>query len=226
MLAPESMPDISQYIRELAIIAVPLLMALSFHETAHGFMAYLLGDPTAKQQGRLTLNPLKHLDPMGTVVFVVTRMIGWAKPVPVDARYFKNPPKGMMLVAMSGPGTNLLLAAAFAALFHLSGNIQLSGTDTLAFKVLAPVVNMLYAGVYINLVLAVFNLLPIPPLDGSNIVAGLLPRRTAARYMSFSRYGILVILVLVLAGSLLGMSVLGSVLWPPVHALAGLLGME
>ncbi len=118
--------DIAAYVREIALLAVPLLIAVTFHEVAHGYVAYLLGDPTAKAAGRLTLNPLKHLDLLGVLAFLLTRMIGWAKPVPVDARYFKNPPRGMILVSLAGPAMNFLLAAVFSVLFRLVGGLAVA----------------------------------------------------------------------------------------------------
>ena len=213
---------LSEKIVAISILAVPLLLALTCHELAHGLAAYALGDPTAKRAGRLTLNPLRHLDPLGTLVFFIAN-IGWAKPVPVDARYFKNPLKGMLLVAMAGPGTNFLLAALFAALYHPLLPLALEHETSLLGKVLVPLTLITQAGVFVNLVLGAFNLLPIPPLDGSNIVAGLLPKRVAYRYLSFGRYGIFVLLALILASDLLDMNLLGKVILPVVEVGAKLL---
>ncbi len=194
------MPDIALYIKQISIFLVPLLLALTCHEAAHGYVAYLLGDPTAKLAGRLTLNPIKHLDPIGTLVFLVTRMIGWAKPVPVNPRYFKDPQKGMLYVALAGPGANFVLAVFFALIFHLLNGMSISGPDSPMLKFLEPAVTIAYAGVFVNLALGIFNLTPIPPLDGSNIVAGLLPRDLAVKYMSVGRYGIIIILGLAFLG--------------------------
>ncbi len=217
------MPDfLSDKIVAISILAVPLLLALTCHELAHGLAAFALGDPTARRAGRLTLNPLRHLDPLGTIVFFIAN-IGWAKPVPVDPRFFKNPLKGMLLVAMAGPAANFLLSAAFAALYHALLPLALEHETELLGKVLVPLTLIAQAGVFVNLVLGAFNLLPVPPLDGSNIVAGLLPRRTAYRYLSFGRYGIFVLLALFLASDLLGLNLLGRVILPVVEAGAGLL---
>ncbi|MGE4292259.1 MAG: site-2 protease family protein [Desulfovibrio sp.] len=216
--------SITEYALQISIIALPLLVALTFHEVAHGLVAYRLGDPTAKLMGRLTLNPLKHLDPLGTLIFFIAR-VGWAKPVPVNPRYFKNPRQGMLLVAVAGPAANFVLALVFAALFHLLGLVPIPGRESLLFKILYPTVLICQAGVFVNLVLAIFNLLPIPPLDGSNILAGILPRGLAAKYMSLSRYGVFLILGLVVASHLFNISLLSNVLLPPVSFGARLLGV-
>lgn len=217
------MPDfLSDKIVAVSILAVPLLLALTCHELAHGLAALALGDPTAKRAGRLTLNPLRHLDPLGTIVFFIAN-IGWAKPVPVDPRYFKNPLKGMLLVALAGPGANFLLSGLFAALYHGLLPLALEHETELLGKVLVPLTLIAQAGVFVNLVLGAFNLLPVPPLDGSNIVAGVLPRRAAYRYLSFGRYGIFVLLGLFLASDLLDLNLLGRVILPVVEAGANLL---
>ncbi|SKA88375.1 Zn-dependent protease (includes SpoIVFB) [Paucidesulfovibrio gracilis DSM 16080] len=216
--------SLTQYALQIVIIALPLLLALTFHEVAHGMVAYRLGDPTAKLHGRLTLNPLKHLDPLGTLIFFIAR-VGWAKPVPVNPGYFKNPRKGMLLVALAGPLANFALALGFAALFHIFASIDVPGRESLLFKVLYPTVLICQAGVFVNLILGIFNLLPIPPLDGSNILAGILPRAVAAKYMSLARYGVFLILGLVVLGHLFNVSILGSVLLPPVTAAGKLLGV-
>lgn len=218
--------DINQLMLELLVMAIPLLLGLSFHEAAHGFVAYMLGDPTAKNAGRLTLNPIRHLDPIGTLVFVLTRMVGWAKPVPVNPNYFKDPRKGMMLVAMAGPGTNFVLAVVFAVLMHAVESTPPISPDTPLYTVLSLVASICFMGVFINLVLGVFNLLPIPPLDGSNIVAGLLPRHLAYRYTAFGKYGIVVLVGLILVGNLLHIPILSTVIFPTVTTLAGLLGVH
>ena len=217
------MPDfLSDKIVAVSILAVPLLLALTCHELAHGLAALALGDPTAKRAGRLTLNPLRHLDPLGTIVFFIAN-IGWAKPVPVDPRFFKNPLKGMLLVALAGPGANFLLSALFAALYHGLLPLALEHEAALLGKVLVPLTLIAQAGVFVNLVLGAFNLLPVPPLDGSNIVAGLLPRRVAYRYLSFGRYGIFVLLALFLVSDLFDLNFLGRVILPVVEAGAHLL---
>ncbi len=211
-------PDISRVIQEIALLTVPVLMAVTFHEVAHGYVANWLGDPTARLAGRLTLNPLKHLDILGVLVFLVTRMIGWAKPVPVDPRYFRDPRRGMMLVALAGPATNFLLAVAFALAFRaVEAGAAGIAPGSAAFRVLEPLAYMCAAGVTVNLALGLFNLLPVPPLDGSNILAAFLPPRAAMHYMAFGRWGFFLLLLLAVTG------VLGKILLPAVSFLYQLL---
>ncbi|PHR27128.1 MAG: site-2 protease family protein [Desulfotalea sp.] len=192
----------NQFISELIILAPPLLMALTFHEFAHGYVAYRLGDPTAKNLGRLTLNPLKHLDPIGTIAFFFIKF-GWAKPVPVNPGYFKDPKRDMIWVALAGPATNLVLAIASAAmakgLWLVASQLPYSTT---AEAILVPLNGMLIASVWINLVLCIFNFLPIPPLDGSRILMGLLPNRFAASYRQVEKFGFVIILALAFTGVL------------------------
>lgn len=185
------------------IIQIPtLLLALTFHEFAHGYVAYRLGDPTARNMGRLTLNPIKHLDPIGTLAFILIK-IGWAKPVPVNPIYFKNPRKGMLWVALAGPATNLALAVISAILIKmLIASFAIFPYPPSIQTIIVPVFSMLVASVWINLVLCVFNFLPIPPLDGSRILVGLLPENMARTYLSFERYGFIIVLVLAFTGIL------------------------
>lgn len=192
----------NDFITQLIILAPPLLFSLTFHEFAHGFVAYRLGDPTAKDLGRLTLNPLKHLDPLGTLAFFIIKF-GWAKPVPVNPNYFKNPKKDMLWVALAGPATNLALAVGSAimtkGLWILATALPYSAT---AEAILVPLNHMLVASVWINLVLCIFNFLPIPPLDGSRILVGLLPNDLALSYMRVERFGFIIIMVLAFSGLL------------------------
>ena len=187
-------PDINAIILQVIIQAPPLLFALTVHELAHGYVAFRLGDPTAKMAGRLTMNPLKHLDPLGVLAFIIMK-IGWAKPVPVDPRYFKNPRKDMLLVALAGPGSNVALAIASAILARL-----LVVLNVLPFAILQPVVGMLVASVWINLMLAIFNCIPIPPLDGSKVLMGMLSPRAAYTYAKLEPYGFLLLLGLFYTG--------------------------
>ncbi len=187
----------TNFILDLIILAPPLLLALTFHEFAHGYVAYRLGDPTAKMAGRLTLNPLHHLDPLGTIAFFLIKF-GWAKPVPVNAAFFKNPRKDMLWVALAGPLTNLALAIISAIIaklvFQLAAILPYS---SLAEAIIVPFFGMIKASVWINLVLCIFNFLPIPPLDGSRILMGILPDKMATTYASFEKYGFVIIMLLV-----------------------------
>lgn len=207
----------NNFISELIILAPPLLLALTFHEFAHGFVAYRLGDPTAKSMGRLTLNPLKHLDPLGTIAFFIIKF-GWAKPVPVNPAYFRNPKRDMLWVALAGPVTNLCLAIVSAilakALWLVAANLPYS---TMAEAFLVPINGMLIASVWINLVLCIFNFLPIPPLDGSRILTGLLPNNLARSYMRVERYGFIIIMILAFSG------MLSKVIMPVISFANGLL---
>ncbi len=188
--------DILDTIRQVVLMAVPILMAVTFHELAHGYVAYRLGDPTAKNAGRLTLNPLKHLDPVGTLVFVVTRMIGWAKPVPVNPYNLRNPRRDMVWVSVAGPAANMVLAVISAAAYKVVMLMPLP-SSLLAEKVLYPLVMMLQLSVVLNIGLAVFNTIPIPPLDGSKILMGLLPARHAIAYSRIEPYGFFILLALI-----------------------------
>jgi len=189
-------------ILQFIILAPPLLLALTVHEFAHGYVAFRLGDPTARALGRLTLNPIKHLDPLGTIAFFIFH-IGWAKPVPVNPSYFKNPQKDMLWVALAGPATNLIMAIISAlmtkALWLLA---QIIPYSAMAEAVLIPLNSTLIASVWINLVLCIFNFLPVPPLDGSRILAGILPPDLARSYASIERYGFILLIILAATGVL------------------------
>ncbi len=203
--------DINHFIQQLVILAPPFLFALTFHELAHGYVAWNLGDPTAKNAGRLTMNPLKHLDPLGVIAFIIMK-IGWAKPVPVDPRYFKDPQKGMLLVALAGPAANVVTAIASAVLVKL-----LIAMPIIPIFILKPMVGMLVASVWINIMLAVFNCLPIPPLDGSKVLMGVLPPDIARSYAKLEPFGFILLLVLFYAG------LIGKVIMPVITYANGLL---
>jgi Zn-dependent protease len=220
------MSDLAHYIRELTTLLVPLLLTITCHEAAHGLAASLLGDPTARLAGRITLNPARHVDPVGFLIMLVPPHIGWARPVPVDDRYFKSPRTGMFLVALAGPAANVVVAMFCAILYHGLINLPIEDPDSMLVRVLVPILGMAQAGVYVSLLIGAFNLLPIPPLDGSNIVARLLPEEWAWRYLSFGRWGIVVIMGLLLLGSFAGLSLFGTVLFPVVDRAAQLMGMQ
>jgi Zn-dependent protease len=204
-------------------LIIPLVFAIVFHEVAHGMMARALGDPTAHELNRLSLNPLRHVDPIGTVILpgilalIKAPVFGWAKPVPVNMWRLRNPRSGMMLVAAAGPVTNLIMAGFAAIAIGLSVRfmvgVQLS-TEAARF-VIANLVNFLQ----INIFLALFNLLPIPPFDGSHIVEGLLPRGGAAAFAGFRRYGfpLVFLLIIVLPHLIPGFDLVGRVVVPPVN---------
>lgn len=182
---------------KLSIMLVPGLMAITCHEVSHGFIAWLRGDNTARNEGRLTLNPLKHLDIFGTLMIIVIG-IGWAKPVPVNFNNLKNPRRDMIWVAAAGPVTNMLLAALSAFLLRAIVALSAPAADSSWLQLfIDPIVLMLAFSVYINLLLAIFNLIPLPPLDGGRVLVGLLPYRQAAALSRIEPYGMIIIIVLV-----------------------------
>ena len=203
--------DIANIVQQIVILAPPFLFALTFHELAHGYVAWRLGDPTAKNAGRLTMNPLKHIDPLGVVAFIIMK-IGWAKPVPVNPSYFRDPQKGMLFVALAGPGANIVLAVVSAILVK-----ALIKFPVLPMFVLQPVAEMLVASVWINVMLAVFNCLPIPPLDGSKVLMGVLPRDMARSYEKLEPFGFILLLILFYFG------ILSSVIGPIIRSANNLL---
>jgi Zn-dependent protease len=193
----------------LATLIPVLVFSMTLHELAHGLAAYKLGDPTAKMRGRLTLNPLKHLDPLGTAMFFITAMIpngfifGWAKPIPVAPYYFKSRQRGMMLVGLVGPLTNFALAIVFAVVLNLLEPV-LNQPDPGAVR--EWLFTLLFLALEVNVVLGIFNLIPVPPLDGSRIVGGFLPKRAYDVWVSIDRYGtfIIIILLVLISSSALG----------------------
>lgn len=198
---------------ELAIQIPVLLLALTVHEFAHGYVAYRLGDPTAKSQGRLTMNPLKHLDPLGTLAFIFIKF-GWAKPVPVNPRYFRNPKQDMLYVALAGPATNLFLAIICAILVKFLMAIEPNlPQGQLLNSVILPFKLCLIYSVWINVLLCIFNFLPIPPLDGSRILMGLLPYNLAVKYAQLERFSFVLILILLFSG------VLSKIIMPIIYTI-------
>jgi Zn-dependent protease len=189
--------DIAAIIQKTVLLAPAFLIAITFHELAHGFVAYKLGDPTAKMLGRLTFNPLKHLDPVGTLALIVTGMIGWAKPVPVNPHNLRNPKQDMMWVSFAGPATNFIFAIIAAMVFRVLAGLPISNIDFFGEKLFRPILLMTYLTVRINIGLGVFNLIPIPPLDGSTILMGLLPNKQALAYSKIERYGFFILLALI-----------------------------
>jgi Zn-dependent protease len=199
--------NISPY--DVSVWVLPLVFAITFHEAAHGFVAHQLGDKTAWELGRVSFNPLKHIDPFGTVVLPAILLLshspflfGYAKPVPVNFRALRNPRIGMVLVALAGPATNIALALLAAAAFHLLAFVPASAAQWLA--------DNLKNAVVINVVLAIFNMLPIPPLDGGRVAVGLLPKWLAFPLSRLEPFGMLILIgfliVLPLAGSQFGLN--------------------
>ena len=205
------MPDLNTLVQKLAIWALPVLLAITLHEVAHGSMARALGDNTAAAQGRLSLNPLKHIDPVGTLLVPAVLLLlggflfGWAKPVPVDFRNLRNPKKDMAIVAIAGPAVNLVMAFGWALLlkYVLTQDIEAGG-------LWLGMAQMSIAGISINLILMVLNLLPLPPLDGGRVAVGLLPMRQAIALSKIEPYGFVILIVLMATG------MLGRILGPLV----------
>jgi Zn-dependent protease len=201
----------------LLLPAVPvILFALTVHEWAHAYTADRLGDPTARLMGRMTLNPLAHLDLFGTIAIVLIGF-GWAKPVPVNPNNLRDPRRQMMWIAAAGPASNLAQALLFGLLFQF---VHAGGSGAVGDGFF---IRMISYGVFINCALAVFNLIPVPPLDGSKIIYGLWPGMTAEAVFKLERYGPAVLMGLIFFGFLTGYSVLWSIMGPPVHLLTGLL---
>ena len=184
---------------------IPALICITLHEVSHGYVAYRLGDNTAKSQGRLTLNPIKHIDIMGLLMMVVFK-VGWAKPVPVNMYNFKNPKKGMAITALAGPACNVLISAVFLLLYGVL-YIPLNSGSAFAQTVL----DMIELTAYLSLALAVFNIIPIPPLDGSKVIFSLLSDKNYYRLMRYEKYGMLALILLVSTG------VLGKPLDTAIH---------
>jgi Zn-dependent protease len=211
--------------QQIAAWLMPVLLAITVHETAHGLAARHFGDRTAQMLGRLTLNPLKHIDPIGTILVPGLMLLlpggfvfGWAKPVPVDWRNFKRPKQDMAWVAAAGPAANLLMALAWALLARIA--LTLPADNWIAL----PLLFMGVAGIFINTILMVLNLLPLPPLDGGRVLTGLLPGPYAYQFARIEPYGFWILIILLITG------VLGVVLWPFVsmflQMMAAVAGME
>jgi Zn-dependent protease len=198
----------------IAVYAIPVVLAITLHEAAHAWLASRLGDPTARLQGRVSANPFRHVDPVGTLLVPALILLagkllgaggllfGWAKPVPVDASAFRSPRRDLGLVAAAGPGANILMAIAWALLFKLLIVFEI-GVEFLLL--------MSQAGIFCNIGLAALNLLPVPPLDGGRIVASVLPLPAAIVWYRLERYGLLIVLALLASG------LLGAVLSPAVR---------
>jgi len=207
--------DIDSIIQGIAILALPVILAITMHEAAHGYAAKYFGDPTAYKAGRISLNPAKHIDPIGTILvpailFVVSKLtmgagflFGWAKPVPVIFSNLHHPKQDMLWVAFAGPGANLFMACCWALILKLAMILPIT-------EFTKPMLLMGIAGIEINVVLMVLNLLPLPPLDGGRIVESLLPDSLAEQFSRIEPYGLMILLILLFSG------VLGAIVLPMI----------
>ncbi len=209
---------IAEYVQRISIWAIPILAAIVFHEVAHGWVAFRLGDPTAARLGRLTLNPISHIDLFGTVILPLLLVIahapflfGYAKPVPVNFLNLRNPKRDMIWVALAGPATNIILAFVSYLLLKILVSLDLPRDGSLASTIVIPLIYMLHASARINIVLAVFNTFPIPPLDGGRVLVGLLPEPYSTTVARVEPYGFLIIVVLLMS------HLLDAVLFPLVR---------
>ena len=196
-------------IQTLLIWVIPVLFAITVHETAHGWVASKLGDHTARMMGRLTLNPIKHIDPVGTILVPALLylssagfLFGWAKPVPINFSALRSPKKDMLWVALAGPGVNLLMAIGWLIIVAIANTLNIPFLEFMGG-----------AGIFVNLLLAIFNLLPIPPLDGGRVISSLLPGRLAYQYDQLEPYGLFILVGLLFLG------VFQNIIWPIIYSL-------
>ncbi|MCF7886595.1 MAG: site-2 protease family protein [Candidatus Marinimicrobia bacterium] len=204
----------------IILLVPPILLALSFHEYMHGWVANKLGDPTAEMNGRLTMNPFSHLDPFGTIMIFLVHF-GWAKPVPVNPINFQNPKKDLTYVSIAGPLANMFLALLSGILLRI---IRMGMFNFLPSAVLQPFYNMVVLSLQINVALAFFNLIPLPPLDGSKILFGLLPDEYNHIAAWLRQYGGFILMGLILLGYLSGISIIGGFLRPFINFFSRLFG--
>ena len=216
------MPNIN--LTEVLIVLVVLISSLSVHEAAHAFVADRLGDPTARHLGRLSLNPVVHVDPIGTIVFPLIAfmtnvpLIGWAKPVPVDPRHLRHPKRDFAVIAAAGPASNLVMAALGAVVLFVVRSAAGPG-DIVGGALTGPLMPLLLTFTYVNVLLAVFNMIPVPPLDGGNVLLGVLPPGPARLVEQLRPWGFLILYALMLTG------VLSTLLGPVANYLLYLLGV-
>ncbi len=195
--------------KSILLFAIAILYALTIHEFFHAWTANKLGDPTAKMQGRLTLNPLAHLDPVGTICFIIAHF-GWGKPVPVNPGYFKHPRRDDVLVSAAGPISNFVSAFIFGVIFQILNKFVIE-----ASPLIVDLGNLLITAIQINLILAIFNFIPLYPLDGSHILKGFLPRNMLSGYESLCRYSPFILLGVILLGNLAHIPILSYIILPP-----------
>jgi len=201
--------DYAFTIRQILISVIPILIAIILHEVAHGFVAYKLGDPTAKVMGRLTLNPVSHIDPIGTILmplllYVFTNgqfVFGYAKPVPINPYNFRNPKRDMAIASIGGPATNIALAVISTLLLkYVLIPLSIIASAAAVARIFEPLAMMLKASIVINVILATFNMIPIPPLDGGRVLMGLLPTKQASVLGRIEPFGLLIVILFVATG--------------------------
>ncbi len=215
-------------IQQLIVAALPILIAITFHEVSHGYVAYRLGDPTAKMLGRLTLNPIAHIDLFGTILmpillFVLTDgrfMFGYAKPVPINPMNFSKPRQGMAISAAAGPVTNILLALASFILLRILLPVASLAPAAMTETVLRPLALILQASIVMNVVLAAFNMIPIPPLDGGRVLTGILPSKHAYSFSKIEPFGFIIVLILIYTG------IANLIIMPFIRFFLALFGMH
>ncbi len=200
---------------ERALLSIPIfLLALTVHEFAHGYAAYRLGDKTAFRAGRLSFNPIKHIDPFGALVFVMSNFtFGWAKPVPVDLRYVQDPKRGMLVTAIAGPTSNIIQAFIIGIIIRL-GNFPVWILSSPENNLHTVIGKFLWYGIFVNCALAFFNMLPVPPLDGSKVLYGLLPRGQEHIALQLEKVGPMLLIILIASGFIFGYSLIWAIIGP------------